>query len=100
MEKAFDPTSIAQPPPMITITTAQPLQPQTGTGGVPEGTPGGLQATGPVPPRRKRLILQTGPDDLPRVRALLTKESEAAAARNRHMKKARPETSFRLISVA
>ena len=100
MEKAFDPAAIARPPPMITITTAHPLQPQTGTGGMPAGTPGGLQAMGPVPPRRKRLILQTGPDDLPRVQALLTKESQAAAARNRHMKKARPETSFRLISVA
>jgi len=99
VEKAFDPTAIARPP-MISITTAQPLQLQTGTGGVPGGTPGGLQAPGLIPPRSKRLILQTGPDDLPRVRELLTKESLAAATRNRHMKKARPETSFRLISVA
>ena len=100
MERAFDPTAIARPPPMITITTAQSLQPQTGTGGAPEGTPGGLQAMGAVPPRPKRLILQTGPDDLPRVQELLTKESQAAAARNRHMKKARPEASFGSISVA
>ncbi len=98
--KAFDPTAIAPPPPMITITPTQPLQPQTGTGGAPEGTPGGLQATGAVPPRPKKLILQTGPDDLPRVQELLTKESQVAAAGNRHMKKARPETSFGLISVA
>lgn len=100
MEKAFDPTAIARPPPMITITTAQSLQPQTGTGGAPDGTPSGLQAMDAIPPRPKRLILQTGPDDLPRVQELLTKESQAAAASNKHMKKARPEASFGLISVA
>jgi hypothetical protein len=102
VEKAFDPTAIARAPPMITITAAQALQPKIGTGGVPEGTPGagGLQVMDPIPPRPKRLILQTGPEDLPRVRALLTKESQAAAARNRHMKKARPESCFRLISGA
>jgi len=99
VERAFDPTAIARLP-MITITATQSLQPQTGTGGVPEGTPGGLQAMGPVPPRPKRLILQTGPEDLPRVQALLTKESQAAAARNRHMKKVRPEIAFKLVSVA
>ena len=100
MEKAFDPTAIARPPPMITITTARPSQPHTGTGGVPGGTPGGLQPMGAIPPRPKRLILQTGPEDLPRVEELLTKESNEAAARNKHMKKARPETCFGLISVA
>ena len=99
MEKAFDPTAIARPPPMITITTARPLQPHTGTGDVPEGMPGGLQATGAIPPRPKKLILQTGPDDLPRVQAQLTKESQDAATRNKHMRKARSETSFGLISV-
>ena len=100
MEKAFDPTAIARPPPMITITTGQPLQPHAGTGGVPEGTPGALQAMGAIPPRPKKLILQTGPEDLPRVQALLNKETQEAAANNKQMKKVRPETSFGLISVA
>ena len=97
MAKAFDPTPIARPPPKIMTTRAPPIQRHTGTGGVPEGTPGGLY---PISPRAKHLILQTGPDDLPRVEKLLTKESNEAATRNKHMKKARPETCFGLISVA
>jgi hypothetical protein len=99
-EMTFDPTAIAQPSPMITITPVQPLQPQSGDGGVPGGTPHGLLTVRTIPPRPKRLILQTGPEDLPRVQALLTQDTQAAAVRNRHMKKVRPGTSFRLISVA
>ena len=93
MEKAFDPIAIAQLPPMITITPSQPQQTQTGTGTLSRRTSGSLRAMGPIPPRPKRLILQTGPDDLPRVQALLTQESQAAAACDRHMKKVRPGTS-------
>jgi len=98
VEKAFDPTAIAHPSPMITITPAQPRMTQTATSGVPGGTTAGLQTLGPIPPRPKKLILQTGPEDLPRVQALLTQESQAAAACNRHMKKVRPGTSVRSIS--
>jgi hypothetical protein len=100
VEKAFDPTTMAQPPPMITITPAHSRQSHTGTGGAPERTPDGLQAMAPIPARPKRLILQTGPEDLPRVLELLTQETHTAATRNRHMKKVRLGTSFRLISVA
>jgi len=102
MDKAFDPTPIFQMPPMITIASSQSLQAQTqtGTDGVPPPTPGSLLAVGTIPPRPKRLILQTGPEDLPRVQALLTQESQTAAARNKHIKKVRPGTSVRLISEA
>ena len=93
VEKAFDPTTVVQQPPMITITPSQPQQTQTGTGDVPQRTPGGLRAMGPIPPRPRRLILQTGPEDLPRVQALLTEECKAAAACNKHMKKVRPGIS-------